>query len=157
MPTKKELEAEIAELKLQASQETQYKEAVEEPAQSDAEMLGLRDNIDAMEEDFLERKAEMEAKLPRCGHVNTQSYDVDNKLDNITCELAERHEGNHSAPHEELDPLNPEGTTAVEREWSDAVDRPPYVPPTAKEIEEGTVVPGWVAEREPAPSQYVRK
>ena len=157
MSTKAELEAEIAELKLQASQETQYKEAVEEPAQSDAELLGLRENMDKAKAEALAREAEFEAAQPRCGHVNTHSYGMDSKPDNCTCTRVIGHEDNHSALHEEADPANPEAVTEIEREWSDAVDRPPYIPPTAEEIERGMQAqqPDWVNAR--TPTTYIER
>ncbi len=165
MPTKAELEIEIAELKAQQGKiqgvpptGTPSTTLVDtEDVQSDAELLGLRENMDKAKAEALAREAEFEAAQPRCGHVNTHSYGMDSKPDNCTCTRVIGHEDNHSALHEEADPANPEAVTEIEREWSDAVDRPPYIPPTAEEIERGMQAqqPDWVNAR--TPTTYIER
>jgi hypothetical protein len=46
------------------------------------------------------------AKVPvfgKCGHINRQSYGIDRKPSNLTCELADGHEGPHQANYERLE------------------------------------------------------
>ena len=162
MPTKAELEAKIAEMEAEMQNEeikivSLSREGTMVPAQSDAEMLGLRENVDEARAKYLASEAEFDAAQPRCGHVNTQSHGVDGELDKLTCTRVSGHEDNHSALHEEANPATPEGVTEIEREWSDAVDRPPYIPPTAKEIELGMQAqqPDWVNAR--TPTTYIER
>ncbi len=122
---------------------------------SDTELLGLREeekSLEEVEQELEELKAQKQAALPRCKHVNSHSRDIDNELDRLVCELTKGHSGNHAAPHIEWErPPIPlaydqkgiptpafEGEShEVQAEWNDSAgaDWPEYIPQTQREIE----------------------
>jgi hypothetical protein len=44
-----------------------------------------------------------------CSHINRQSYGIDNKPSNLSCELPEGHEGPHQARYERLEKTSMHG------------------------------------------------
>jgi len=81
------------------------------------------DEIEQLEKELEEVKRKKVAAMPRCGHENSHSVDMDNKPDALKCTLEEGHAGNHEALHVEKDPSDPEGTVEVTAFWSDAAGK----------------------------------
>lgn len=128
---KKEKESEVV------ADEPSVDEIVEEKEKS----------LDEIEQELIELKARKLREMPRCGHVNSHSVDIDNKPDKLSCEFHGGHSGNHSAIHTERTPGDFD--TIIEREvwWSNAAGEG-FVHP-ASAVVEPVPPPGWVAAKEP--------
>ncbi len=64
----------------------------------------------SIEELEMELKAAIKQRrdaLPRCGHVNSHSRNINGEKDDLSCTRPEGHTGNHKAEHEQWNPLSP--------------------------------------------------
>jgi len=95
----------------------------------------IEPTLEELEQQLEEIRNKKVASLPRCGHVNSHSRDVENNPDNLACTLAEGHSGKHKALHSEKDPENPEKVRDRKVAWSDAAGKD-FVPPQPRP-------PGW--------------
>ena len=76
---------------------------VEDKENLDLQEAEAEKSLEEIEQELLEVRAKKQAALPRCGHVNAHSRDLENELDALECELPETHLGKHKAPHTEWD------------------------------------------------------